>query len=339
MRKYYIAKTYTKVNHAGVKPSVDFEDVLSSMGFRKLGSCVRYTSNSYICRILNVISSFVVSIFTPKHSIIFLQYPLQKNIEKHFWTAKKRGNKVVLLVHDLNYLRGMTSNYPDLLKNADALIVHTKAMKDLLIEEYDNQNIVILNLFDHLLEGNPPFMTVDSLPFQWHIVFAGNLAKSGFLDKIDFHQSNIVLDLFGNGFEDKQINTDINYHGSVSPEVLPEMISRYHFGLIWDGDSIDTCNGMTGEYLKYNSPYKTVSYLSAGLPIIGWKEMGISDFIQQHGIGFVVNSLNEIPSILKSMTGEEYQKMKNNVRDIQQQIVSGAFYRNAVDETLKLLDN
>lgn len=61
------------------------------------------------------------------------------------------------------------------------------------------------------------------------------------------------------------------WHGSFKPEESPE-----HLQGVWDGDSVDTCAGNTGAYLRYNNPHKTSLYLACGMPVIVWKEAAIA---------------------------------------------------------------
>ena len=57
-----------------------------------------------------------------------------------------------------------------------------------------------------------------------------------------------------------------------------------NFGLVWDGTSLDGCNGRYGEYLKFNNPHKTSLYLSCGIPVIIWKEAALADFVEEHKV-------------------------------------------------------
>ncbi len=338
MKISYIAQSYNKVKNAGVKPSTDFEDVLSSLGIKNIGLKRLYTPQRYISRMINAISTAKALYVMPNKGIVFLQYPMQYNIEKLFKKAKSNNNKIILLVHDLNELRGKEYNYPSILREADALIVHTKPMRQLIMGKYQNPNCVVLGLFDYITDSEPIFEEVKFDCKKKHIVFAGNLSKAPFLSKINLTGDKIIFDLYGVGWTESEKN-GIQYHGSLSPEKLPFAMSKAHFGLIWDGESVNDCSGLMGEYLKYNCPYKTSSYLSAGIPLIAWRKMGISSLIEDNGIGLIVDSLNDIPETFNNLSETEYLRMKDNVRKVQLKITSGGFYKEAIREALQLFNS
>lgn len=65
------------------------------------------------------------------------------------------------------------------------------------------------------------------------------------------------------------IEYQTTYHTkeSLAAEELPGALVQ-SFGLVWDGNSMDTCTGNYGSYLRINDPHKVSLYLSSGLPII-----------------------------------------------------------------------
>lgn len=99
---------------------------------------------------------------------------------------------------------------------------------------------------------------------------------------------------------------------------------------MWDGDSLLTCNGVFGEYMRYNDPHKVSLYLSSGLPVIMWKEAALADFIVTHNVGFVVESLTEIGNVLKQMTPEQYREMQQNTLALAQKLRQGHFIKTAI---------
>lgn len=91
---------------------------------------------------------------------------------------------------------------------------------------------------------------------------------------------------------------NITYGGVLSPEQVPEVLTK-GFGLIWDGNTIETCKGGTGEYLRYNNPHKLSLYLSSGLPVIIWKDAAEAKFVCENGVGYTIDSLREIPELME----------------------------------------
>lgn len=332
---YYVPQFYAKAFHAGVKPSTDFEDVLKKIGAKRIGLKRIFVPDSRIARILNSISSKWAEIRMPKDSVVYLQYPMQPNIKRLFSRSKKNNNKVILLVHDINELRGKECNYSDLLKDADGLIIHTLAMQKWIEENYGNRNNVILGMFDYIIDKQigEYKKSVDG----WHISFAGNLLKAPFLSKLSLKNTNIYIDLYGPGYDPNFKKDNVIYNGKIDPEILPMFLAKSDFGLIWDGDDVNACNGLMGYYLRFNCPYKASSYLAAGLPLITWKQSGIAEFITQNGIGFAVDSLREIPSLLCNLSESQYNEMRSRVKRIQEQIITGKFYETAIKKSLKIL--
>ena len=132
-----------------------------------------------------------------------------------------------------------------------------------------------------------------------------------------------------------KLGDNLKYFGSFKPDELPGKLEG-KFGLVWDGDSLDTCSGNTGNYLRYNNPHKTSLYLSAGIPVIIWKEAAMSNFIEKHKAGILVESLTEIDDVINNISDSDYTELKNNAIQIGMQLRNGYYYKKAVQ---KCLDN
>ena len=110
----------------------------------------------------------------------------------------------------------------------------------------------------------------------------------------------------------------------VTLDIIPSKL-KADFGLVWDGDSVDTCAGDTGRYLLYNNPHKFSLYLASGLPVIVWEKSAVSEFVRQYGIGLIVSSLNEIGKRVRNLSIDEYKQMLSRVAKISADIRSGKF--------------
>ncbi len=334
----YVGQSYQQVANAGSKPSRDFEDVLERMHVHNIGLRRRITNSGRKWWIWNRLSALAAMIRMPRNGVVILQYPEQPLIHQIFNKAKKRNNRIIALIHDINELRGFPSNYPDLLRAADVLIAHTPAMK-LWIEKNINTYVPVveLGIFDYL--GKETFPSVDLVESKSiDVVFAGRLDKSPFLKELMNIPQHIQFVLYGLGFDPKIAEKgNVSYRGACLPEELSEKISRCHFGLVWDGESIEQCNGKTGNYLKYNSPYKLSSYIAAGLPVIIWNQMAMSDFVKENKIGIAVSDLKEAAEMISDMTSEDYKKMRDNVTNIQCRIQDGYYSRQAISRAINLL--
>ena len=136
--------------------------------------------------------------------------------------------------------------------------------------------------------------------------------------------------LYGVGYED-QGEKNIHYFGSFLPEELPGAL-RGSFGLVWDGESADTCTGVYGEYLKINNPHKTSLYLAAGHPVIVWSQSAMADFVRENQVGIAVDSLNEVKEAIDQVSGEEYELMCRRAEKLSQKLRAGAYLKTALEK-------
>lgn len=260
---------------------------------------------------------------------ILLQYPLYLNhksfIPKIYRALSKKNTTV--LIHDLNSLRQGTSfeNEKDILNQFDKIISHNPKMTQFLKAQGVIKPIIDLELFDYLGEGTTTTTSYD-------IGLAGNLApsKSKYLYDLVNLNPEVSFQLFGIGLDEENLKTKkYCYEGSRSPETL---LSEFHckYGLVWDGTSIDTCDGLMGQYEKYNNPHKLSLYISCGIPVIVWKEAAIADFVLKHGIGIVVSDLRNLKDVLSKIDDESYQKMKENLIPLTKKVKEGAYIQAAM---------
>lgn len=329
--KQYIASNYHDMFTASGKAKSDSEDIVKKE-YKNVGLPRTFYPigwKSY----LSVIGSFAKANLTIKaESILFIQYPSSWAL-KYINLAHRRGNKVIVLIHDLNILRNWDSKEEEeVLKAADVLIVHTPAMKNFLKAKGFGNKSVVLGCFDYLYGKQakiPDFN--DGIK---KVAFTGNLKKSEFIDKVNFEK--ITLNLYGIGIEERTLANGVKYIGCFPPDKLAENMNE-HFGLVWDGDSVDTCSGQLGEYLKLIAPHKFSMYLSAGLPVIVWKESALAPLVKEYGIGMIVESLNEMEKKVSTITEDEYSTMVKNVERIKTKLSNGNFLIKALKEAESLI--
>lgn len=146
------------------------------------------------------------------------------------------------------------------------------------------------------------------------------------------------FELYGKRFEEDKIKdkTLFKFKGFVPSDQLIEQVSA-HFGLIWEGDSIHTCSGDFGIYLRVNNPHKVSLYIRCNLPIIIWKEAALASFVAENKIGVCIDSLEELDSILSSISAESYNEMVRNIKEINKKIASGYYCKRAVENAESLL--
>ena len=327
VKKVYISKNYSDKFTASSKAKYDCEVVAESCGYRNIGLPRAFFSHGIIGRLWTVLSNMLASVRMPENSFVFVQYPVAF-FDKQVLKAKKRNNKVVVIIHDLNALRGTNHiEHQEALMMADTLIVHSNEMKNWCKDNLSHDNCIVLGVFDYLYdeEFSPKF----SMTSPVSIAFAGNLGKSDFLENT--HVDGINFNLFGVGADKKTFPENMLYKGCFPPDKLWQHLDSM-YGLVWDGVVPDTCEGIVGVYLRYIAPHKLSLYLSCGIPVIVWSKSAMAEFVKENKIGIVCDSLLELDQILSSITEHDYKAMVENVSKVRQHIIGGDYCRAAMQK-------
>ena len=322
-------KETTSGNNAGPKAKVDVETILCKNGFSKINFTINQKSKM---QKLMVSTMKVRNYFKHNHyDEIIMQYPTYSDIvtKSLFRTIGKYDTKLVLFIHDVESLR-LHSDDADyiqkevsLFNKATALIVHNNKMKQWLSDHGVSVHMETLEIFDYLM---PDFESKKKV-FDKSICFAGNLQKSDFLTKVNLKEATLTL--FGPNPQDKY-GERVTYKGQYTPEELPKYLN-YNFGLVWDGSSVDKCDGIFGSYLKYNNPHKASLYLATGLPIIIWSKSALADFIVHNELGIAINSLNDLDIELAKISSEQYDIMQHNVSNISRKLKNGNYTKQVMN--------
>ena len=258
---------------------------------------------------------------------------------------RKRGVRLVFIVHDADYLRYRGPGVPKArswramiedktsLKYANDVVVHNPSMKRALLEDgvLSTASIVEIGLFDYLVEGDQGRMGEHRR--QLPLVIAGNLNPEKALYVYHLPQG-ISFKLYGPEYEPNMAASENEYVGSFPPDVLPTIMDG-SFGVVWDGEATDTCTGSYGQYLRYNNPHKLSLYLAAGMPVIVWSESAVAAFVESEGVGICVNSLDDLPRILDGIDDEHYELMASNATKVGMSVRSGAYLGTALAEILQ----
>lgn len=272
-----------------------------------------------------------------KDDILLIQYPLINTMlgfEKVMEKLKEKGIITIILIHDLDSLRfiGMpriVKEDRNVINKATYIIAHNKKMKEKLIEmcKIDKDRIIELEIFDYILDNEIiPRERKKDKP----IIIAGNLSK----EKAEYlkylkNVNNVTFNLYGKGYQKDEDEKNINYKGVFLPEELINNLDG-SFGLVWDGNSIDTCSGPYGEYLRYNNPHKISLYLTAMLPVIVWKESAMAEFVEKNKVGITIEKLDDIPFAVQKIIDEEYAKMIENTKVISQDLRRGEYLKKSI---------
>lgn len=248
------------------------------------------------------------------------------------WARRKKQLHFTALIHDLNSLRGTfgkAAMYSDhhFLKQFDAVICHNPRMKEELVRwGFDEKRLLVLGLFDYLTDAPPKEHHLED-----GVAVAGNLSatKCGYVAKLA-EMADYPLHLYGNGL-DRKLPGTAQYHGAFPPDELPAHLEGA-FGLVWDGPSVETCNGLMGRYLGYNNPHKVSLYLAAGMPVIVWSGSALAPLVEENGIGLKVGRLEQIGRELQNMSQSEYEFMCQNARNLGKHLREGELFNKAIQK-------
>lgn len=323
----YLARDYKGTLSAGNKARTDIESIMTDMGYRNLGLSQSVSKGGLKHFFRNLAGVIKECAMIRKGDVVVVQYPLKKYFSFVCRMAHLRRAKVVALIHDLGSFRRKALTEEQEIKrlsNADVVIAHNASMRRWIEERGCSAKITELGIFDFLSPARPqPEHSTDEC---YRVVYAGNLQrrKNSFLYTVNPQNWKMVL--YGNGFEAAEAagNHSIDYRGFASPADLIANAGG-DFGLVWDGDSADTCSGNYGEYLRLNNPHKTSLYIRCGLPVIIWKEAALAPFIVKEGLGIAIGSMEELNSLLPSITPDQYAQMRNNVIAMAERLASGKF--------------
>lgn len=254
---------------------------------------------------------------------------------------RAKGVKVVFLIHDLEKLRFiLEKDAPKktqirraldesvVLKTASKIIAHNDTMVNYLKEEgIPSKKLISMGLFDYLLPDDFSSLNHD---LSAEVIIAGNLdsEKVGYLADIG-KVPGVTFELYGVGYKNNADNAV--YNGSFLPDELPAAL-RGSFGLVWDGTSIETCDGNYGNYLRYNDPHKCSLYLASGFPVIVWDQSALAQYITSNRLGLAVSSLRDIETAVSRLGAADYADMCENVNRVGAQLREGYFLRNALEK-------
>lgn len=315
--KYVIDFVLNKQLTAGPKARADVDMILKNKGYNMvILTFSRRRPFSSIKSILSVLYKISNS------SDVIVQYPIGNacsSLALLFLLQIKHCN-ISILIHDVESLRGKGSlSYMEksCFEKGKLVITHTPNMNDYLASFLKAPKLLILDVFDYLVDKMP----VETSVRGNKIGFAGNLSKSDFIRKLGDVKCDFTLYGSCNSTMKDIFKDNIHYGGCFQQNDLSCL--NVDWGLVWDGDEINSCSGKMGNYLRYNAPHKLSLYIAAGIPVILWSKSAEKEFVIKHNIGIAVDSLTELSDIISSIDDLNYVKMKQNVQQLSQQLRSG----------------
>ena len=345
--KYYLKDSFLHNEHeknAGSKARNDVEAILISEGYEGLELKVEnwYKMNFFKAQQHKYRATKSVFDQLGAGDELVIQFPIIHHtffISRLIKQAQKRGAKFYLLIHDVETLRHAAGsevkfrhkvrNYfqeKKALMSVDGIIVHNDIMKKVLVSQgVPADKMVSLEIFDYLI---PNFEEKTAPQKDQPIIVAGNLnpTKSGYLYNLPSHPA---YNLYGVGYDESRALKNTSYFGSFMPDNLPTAIEG-SFGLVWDGDSSETCQGSYGNYLRFNNSHKASLYLASGFPVVVWKESALAHFILEKSCGIAVASLHDLEAALENLTEKEYADLSENARRIGKDLREGYYLRSAL---------
>lgn len=338
-KKIFLSTEFLNEKTAKTKAKVDVIEILERAGYhsvyfpkiKSLGELVKFWKS--------------LSKIVSKDSHLVLEYPCYPR--KRIWVISAfkmlKGIKLFGIIHDIGDLRFTEAKYKDgndmhFLKKFDGLVSHNAFMTKWLRDHGYKKQIVDLNVFDYCLKEDKNFNEAE-LNGKIKLLYAGNLSynKATYIYDQKLQSLNGVhLDVYGPFFEQQRVNGSmLTYQGMFDPQ-SPDLKDKYHFGLIWEGDSTETCSGQMGQYIRFNNPHKFSLYLSLGLPVIVWKEAAVAKFVLQHNIGLTIESFDDLKDMSNRFTAADYKQFQQNMRELTEKVRNGYFMDKAIGELVNL---
>ena len=348
---YYIKERNNHGNTAGTKLKDDLMLYFEKSGFFPVNKTPIYSKKSsnpfYFLQSLILGFYLKTQLSKLKNSILIIVYPA---IKSRIWFSnrvllklKKRGNKLIFYVFDLVYFQNKCfdvnksfklGDEARILNIADVCLFASDREAKLLKENGLQSKTIALDFLDLFCE---PILNKASNRNPNSISFCGYLTRATFLEKLSFNESSFVVDCFGDGFCYHDNHT-LRYIGSFSSEALTNKMANSKYGLVWDGQDIDTFGNFYEGYEKYIIPHKACSYIAAGLPLICWEDSALYDFVRKNGIGIGVSSLLNLPKTIESISDSDYAQMIKNIKKIQDKISSFYYHDHAFFEAISFIN-
>ena len=338
----YISRNYYGLNGAGNKAKTDNELTLRQLGAVNIGLPTTFYDNKALAFVLNFVGIVKAVCCLRRGDVLVLQYPVKKYFSFLCRMAHLRHATVVVVIHDLMSLhrkRITLETELQRLNKADYVIASNERMRQWLSDQRVTCQLGALGLFDYRSEAEPEATknVMTDGPHRWALVYAGALVmrKNSYLLELAQKADRFDLHIYGNA--DGLPGIEQAPHAVCHPFTPADDFIRTatgDFGLVWDGDSLDTCQGDFGEYLRYNSPHKVSFYLRAGLPVIIWREAAVAPIIEREGIGLCISSMTELVERLRTLTPADVEAMRQNVRRVSRQLATGHYLTQALQAAL-----
>ena len=271
---------------------------------------------------------------------IVIEYPFDHRRRAYILYLFSRLTKIKIyaLIHDLNSIRFNNPQDKELaiLNLFDGVISHNPAMTRWLVEKGFSRKLVDLDVFDYCIDATRTYHE-HRMSNPVKVVYAGNLSytKATYIYDREFSSlKNVEISAYGAFFEKERLEgSPITYKGVFDPD-RPLLDGKYHFGLVWEGTSMETCDGEYGHYLRFNNPHKLSLYIALGLPVIIWEYAAAARFVLQQNIGVTIRTLRDLQEIHSRVGDPEYEAMARNVERLSRKVKEGDYLNGALGRLL-----
>lgn len=304
---------------ASAKAPADVITLAKEAGYEEIVLKINAATGKIIQNLSLIFQLHKVSKQIEKGSEVFFQYPNINPSIMPLVMPMFRSFKKTAIIHDMNSVRVagcLSSTEKRALSYFDKLHVHSENMKTFLADKLDKRiEYRVIGCFPYIAAPNE-----EDRKASKQVVFAGNLDKSKFLQSFIYCDSPLDIFLYGQTKNEYSFVGRADYLGRFMPDDIQHL--KGSWGLVWDGESSETCSGYYGEYLKIIAPHKFSMYIAADLPVIVWKKSAMAPLVEKYGVGVTVDSLQNVDKeISKYMNGSSYDEMVNNVRCFAKQMM------------------
>ena len=284
--------------------------------------------------------AFLIKIlFTVRQgSVIIFQHPVYARMNRILLRLLRvrSGVRIICIVTDIDGLKSgnlhLLEHEKKFFKQHQYFIVHNENMLKWMLSFHPSATCTVLGCFDFLAK-NVLHRRVKST----HIIFAGNLEKSAFLEQLHTWlevNPSLHIHLYGPYVTQAMLlHPQVKYNGLHNPYTLPEMLDG-SFGLVWDGDGVQEPSGSLGHYMEFINHHKVSLYIVSNLPIIVHESAGSAALVKKLKLGITVKSLFEVEQKIIDLPESEYNMMVENTYRLAKEITAGNNLKNAIKKLL-----
>lgn len=284
-------------------------DIARALGYREIGIYFYNISTDSLSERSKRLDGIMASISFG--DIVIFQSPTWNGWEfdaEFVAKLKDLRVKLVIFIHDVIPLMFrdnayLMPTYMEMFNQADVIIAPSQQMVNRLCEAgLTVEKILIQEFWDH-----PHNLSLNQPVFKKEIFFAGSLTRFPELQNWVYETP---LRVFANELKSNP-EANLVIEGWKRNEELLMELSKGGFGLVWntqynDGENVD--------YYEMNISHKLSTYLAAGIPVIVPNTLSNSHLIEERGLGFAVNSLEEANQLVQNMAPESYQEISSRAQ-------------------------